>query len=311
MLQRKDRITEKKTVRSRETSGAWAVWAAARCVSDGAALLPVICGLFITTGLQAQYLPQHMTLNAGEEVTYDVYFKWGILMPRAGEGRLTFNPAVYGHTSASLYRMTFQTSKFFDSVYKMRDTIECYYAPDYALLHSSKRTDEGGYYLTDELTFSYDSQTQTRVHSRRYTPQAVKIDTVIPVTREYVFDMLGAVFFLRTLDRRQLKPDVTFPATVISGRDLVRISYRYTGEATLELAGRHYQAHHFFIDIHDRAFTQSKSAAEVWVGNDGNALPLKVRSKLRVGYAEIHYKSSARLKVSPAGQTKAGQNSPE
>ena len=252
-----------------------------------------------------------MTLNAGEEVTYDVYFKWGILMPRAGEGKLTFNPAVYGSAPASLYRMTFQTSKFFDSIYKMRDTIECYYAPDYALLHSSKRINEGGYYLTDELTFSYDSRTQTRVHSRRYTPQTMKIDTVIPVTQAYVFDMLGAVFFLRTLDCRQLKSGVAFPATVISGRDLVRISYRYTGEVTLELAGIHYHAHHFYIDIYDSAFSQSKSAAEVWVGNDGNRLPLKVRSKLKVGYAEIHYKSSARLKVSPAGQTPFKWSSPK
>ncbi|MDR1454832.1 MAG: DUF3108 domain-containing protein, partial [Tannerella sp.] len=90
------------------------------------------CGLLLAAGLKAQYLPQDMTLNDGEEATYDVYFKWGILMSRAGEGRLTFGPDAKGR---SAYRLTFRTGKFFDSVYRMRDTIECSYSPEYALLY--------------------------------------------------------------------------------------------------------------------------------------------------------------------------------
>ncbi|MDR1336887.1 MAG: DUF3108 domain-containing protein [Tannerella sp.] len=249
----------------------------------------------LPAGLKAQYLPQAMTLSAGEEVTYDVYFKWGILMSRAGEGRLTFNPSAYGGKKASKYQLTFRTSKFFDSIYRMRDTIECYYSPDCALLYSSKRTSEGGYYLIDELTFSY--REQAHVHSLRYTPERVKIDTVLSVASGYAFDMLGAVFFLRTLDWKYLKAGDAFPSTVVTGKDLIRVSYRYTGDEVVERDGIRYQTHHFFIDIYDSAFSQSKSAAEVWVGNDGNHLPVKVRSKLKIGYAEIHYRTSGQLKA--------------
>jgi hypothetical protein len=260
-------------------------------------LLVLFCCLFLPAEMKAQYLPLAMTLNAGENVTYDVYFKWGILMSRAGEGQLTFSPSMYKGKRASKYRLTFRTSKFFDSIYKMRDTIECYYSPDYALLYSSKHTNEGGYYLIDELTFSYREQEQTCVHSRRYTPEKVKIDTLLSVTSGYAFDMLGTLFFLRTLDWKHLKAGDVFPSTVVTGKDLIQVSYRYTGDEVVERDGISYRTHHFFIDIYDSAFSQSKSAAEVWVGNDGNHLPIKVRSKLKIGYAEIHYKTSGQLKA--------------
>jgi hypothetical protein len=113
----------------------------------------------------------------------------------------------------------------------------------------------------------------------------------------YVFDMLGAVFFLRTLDWKHLKNGDIFPSTVVAGRDQVKISYRYQGVAVMENDHVSYRTHHFFIDIYDPAFSQNRAAAELWVGDDENHLPLKVRSKLKIGYAEVYYKNSGKLKA--------------
>jgi hypothetical protein len=67
--------------------------------------------------------------------------------------------------------------------------------------------------------------------------------------------------------------------------------------------GIRYRTHHFFVDIYDSAFVQSKSAAEVWVGTDERHLPLKVRSKLKIGYAEIYCKTSGQPETPPNGRT--------
>ena len=45
-------------------------------------------------------------------------------------------------------------------------------------------------------------------------------------------------------------------------------------------------------DIYDDAFTQSKEAAEIWIGDDENHIPIKIRAKLKIGAAEVYYKSS-------------------
>jgi hypothetical protein len=44
---------------------------------------------------------------------------------------------------------------------------------------------------------------------------------------------------------------------------------------------------HFSIDIYDPAFAQHKNAAELWTTNDKKHTPVKVRSKLKIGYAEV------------------------
>ena len=252
--------------------------------------------VFITLNTHAQYIPQRMTLNPGENVTYDVYLKWGILMPRAGDASISLNKSNLKGRPAMQYRMLFHTANIFETIYKMRDTLSCYYAADNTLLYSRKHTVEGGYNATDELTFSYNGP-RTFIHSIRYTPTATKIDTTLQVASGYTFDMLGATFCLRTIDWKKMKIGDTFPFTVAIGRDLVPVTYRYQGQSIVERGNVKYRTHYVIIDIHDEAFTMTKASAEVWVGDDDNHIPIKIRTKVKVGYAEVHYKSSENLKA--------------
>lgn len=252
--------------------------------------------IFFPCNIEAQCLPKKMPLNYGESVFYDIYFKWGILMPRAGSACISFDNSIYKGLSASKYQLVFRTTKFFDAIYKMRDTLDCFYDQNYALLHSSKRVNEGGYYLIDDLTFSY-SDGATKVRSHRYTPVVTKIDTVLTVSSGCVSDMLSTTFFLRTLDWDHLKIGENHPFTVAIGRHLVKISFRYQGQAIVEHGDVKYRTHYFLIDIFDEAFERDESAAELWVGDDENHIPIKIRTKLKIGYAEVYYKSSINLKV--------------
>ena len=250
---------------------------------------------FTLTTIQAQYIPLNMPLNKGEDLKYDIYFKWGILMPRAGEARFSFNESNLQGQPASLYRMIFHTANIFEAIYKMRDTINCYYGPDNKLLYGVKHTVESGYDLTDILTFSYFGD-KTSVHSLRYTPTIQKIDTTLTVNSGYVFDMLGATFFLRNINRHTIKSGDVFSCTVITGKDLILTSFRYQGQAIVERDNYKYRTHHYIIDIHDDAFSQSKASAELWIGDDDNYLPIKVRTKLKIGAAEVYLKSADNLK---------------
>ena len=235
-----------------------------------------------------------MTLNRGEEIKYDIFFKWGILMPRAGEARFSFNESILQGQPASRYRMIFHTANIFEAIYKMRDTINCYYSLDNRLLYGLKHTVESGYDLTDILTFSYAGE-KTSVHSLRYTPTTTKLDTTLTVASGHVFDMLGATLFLRTIDRRTIRAGDVFTCTVITGKDLIQTSFRYQGQAIVEHNNFKYRTHYYIIDIHDDAFSESKASAELWIGDDDNYIPVKVRTKLKIGYAEVYLKSANNL----------------
>ena len=216
-------------------------------------------------------------------------------MPRAGEARFSFNETAFQGQPASRYRMIFHTANIFEAIYKMRDTINCYYGPDNKLLYGVKHTVESGYDVTDLLTFSYAGE-KTSVHSFRYTPTATKLDTTLTITSGYMFDMLGTTLFLRTINRHTVKSGDVFSCTVITGKDLIGTSFRYQGQAIVERDNYRYRTHYYIVDIQDDAFSQSKASAELWMGDDDNYIPVKVRTKLKIGYAEVYLKSADNLK---------------
>ncbi|MDR1116201.1 MAG: DUF3108 domain-containing protein [Tannerella sp.] len=232
-------------------------------------------------------------MKHGEKATYDIYFKWGLIMSRAGDATFSYDKASAVNKASSQYRMLFKSTKFFDSFYKIRDTLSAYYNDSHELVYSQKNTDEGGYYSIDKLTFTYGKE-NTRIHSLRYTPSRVRIDTVLTVEGD-VADLLGVVYYLRGLNRTKLQSGDTYPLTVAIGRDLVKIQFTYRNQAIIERDKVKYNTRYFIIDIYDEAFESTKTSAEVWIGDDDNFLPVKVRGKLKIGYAEIYYRESSGL----------------
>lgn len=243
----------------------------------------------------AQCLPDKNIFYHGEQINYDIYFKWGLLMPKAGTASFQMKNSSFESKNAWNYNLTFRTNGFAERVYKMRDTLECYFSPDLKLLYSSKRTNEKKYYLIENISFSYQGKNTTS-RSHRYDLNRTKFNTV-HVSTGCVFDVMGAALYLRSIDWNKIKTGDEFPVKVAIGRDIVNVSFRYTGQEIIERnENLKYSTRHFWVDIYDDAFEVSKEAAEVWIGDDENHIPVKVRAKLKIGAVEVHYNSSSHLK---------------
>lgn len=244
----------------------------------------------------AQSIPVRDRFNPGEITYYDLYFKWGVIMSHAGNASISIQNTTYANKPGCFYRLLFNTSGLFEKVYKMRDTIDNYYSSNMLLLFSQKRINENDYYLIDDLTFSYGNNC-VYAHSHRYTLEKTKIDTVLTSTKQYMFDMLGSTLYLRSLNWENMQNGDTFPFNVAIGRDRVNIRFRYAGQQIVERSETlKYRTHHFYVDIFDDAFTQSKSAAELWIGDDENHLPVKIRAKLKIGAVEVYYRNANGLR---------------
>ena len=141
----------------------------------------MFCLLRLFGGLgpvRAQEIPVRDRFNPGERINYEIYFKWGLIMSRAGTAAMSINETQFKGKDAFHYQLLFNTSGLFEKVYTMRDTLECFFTPDMLLLHSEKRVNENDYYLIDELTFSYPDESIV-ARSHRYTPPRTKIDTLL------------------------------------------------------------------------------------------------------------------------------------
>lgn len=255
-----------------------------------------ICVFFLCVVSLVPSRAQTLPLSHGERVDYDLYFKWGLLMSKAGLATLSVKESEYEGAPSWHYNLLFRSGGVIEKVFRMRDTMDCHYSKKPRLLFSSKRTNEGDYYLVDNLRFMYAEDDQVEIHSHRYTLKQTKIDTTL-VARDPVFDMLGATMYLRSLDWQAMSYGAEFPFTIAIGRDLVNARFRYTGQRIVEHKGTKFRTRHFYIDIYDEAFTQAKEAAEVWIGDDENHVPVKIRAKLKIGAAEVYYKDSYNLRA--------------
>lgn len=247
--------------------------------------------LFSLLTIQAQQMP----LTHGERVNYDLYFKWGLLMPKAGLATLSVKESHFEGEPSWDYRLLFRSSGMIDKVFSMRDTLECVFSQESRLLFSAKRTDDGGYYTVDDMCFDYKEQEKVAIRSRRFNRVSLRLDTTL-VAEGHVFDMLGATMYLRALDWTDIQQNEEFPFQIAIGRDIVKARYRYAGQQIVEHGDAKYRTRLFYIDIYDEAFTQAKEAAEVWVGDDENHIPIKIRAKLKIGAAEVYYKESFNLR---------------
>jgi len=243
-------------------------------------------GMAQKTGMQS------FSMKLGENYIYELSYKWGFMV-NAGEASFVYKAdrSIEGATSA--YRLLYKSSKLLDTFFKMRDTLITSYNEKNELVYSQKYSEEGTYYLVDLMKFKKDGN-KTIIQSLQYTLTKTKHDTTLVATGD-VADLLGILFYLRGINRSLLKSGDVFPLTVVVGKDLVKIQFVYQHQAIVEHKNVKYNTHYFKIDIHDDAFESSKAAAEVWIGDDDNFLPIKVRTKMKIGYIEVYYKSSSSL----------------
>lgn len=230
-----------------------------------------------------------------ETINYEVYFKWGILMPKAGTASAVMHKSTYNNETAWKYQLLAHSSGMVDKFFSVRDTVDTYFSyTKPSVLFSEKRTNEGGYYQLDRLTF-LTKDNKPAVQSFRRSVSAVKIDSLM-YGEHCIYDMLGALTFIRAIDWKNMQMGDEVFSNVAMGKDMIKVCYRYRGQQILERGGAKYKTRFFVLDVYDESFTQSKESVEVWIGDDENHIPIKIRAKLKIGAAEAYYQSSANLK---------------
>jgi hypothetical protein len=230
------------------------------------------------------------------KLTYDIYFKWGLVMPKAGTASLLVKETEYQGIPAWNTCILANTVGMINKVFSVRDTVQNYMAKENPrLLYSGKRTCEGGYYEMDDLTYSYRDN-KTYIHATRRSLNRLKADTAL-TGRQCVLDLAGSLLYAGVFSQENLNEQGHTPAIQVSmGSDLINLSYRYAEQQIVEHGAAKFRTRLFIIDIYDEAFTESREAVKMWIGDDPNHIPIKIRAKLKIGAMEIYYKSAQNLR---------------
>lgn len=231
-----------------------------------------------------------------EVLKYDIRYKYGIMMVKGGDAVQSLR--VSNNKDAAIKStLTFKTTSFFDKIYKIRDTLSSQMnykvQPQYYL----RKVNESDTKYKEETFFEAFGKSHSKARVLRVGQSGqVKLDT-LHVADNYAFDFLSIFTYIRTLDIASLPLGSTQNLSIFAGKRKINIIIRFQGQAIIERNDYlKYKTYKLELDIVDEIFNESKNAIEVWISDDRNQIPIKIKAKLKIGAAEIDLKSHENLK---------------
>ncbi|GHT09934.1 hypothetical protein FACS189432_05830 [Bacteroidia bacterium] len=244
----------------------------------------------------------------GEELTFDIHYKYGFVMLKAGTAEYFINDGSYNNKSAWNTTLNFKTTAFFDKIFKIRDSMYSQVNVNLEPLYHWREVNEGHTYFREEIVFNKYGKAYSEVHVKQENRERVKLDTILTANNPG-YDLLNILMFARSLDYPRLKHGESFNLSTFIGKSKVNIIVHFEGQTVINKSETlKYNAYKLTLDITDEVFSGSKNAMEVWISNDKNHIPLKLKAKLKIGAAEAELTSYKNLKYPLSSEIKIPAN---
>lgn len=228
--------------------------------------------------------------DAGEKLTYDLYYKYGILNVKGGRATLNTESTVYNGKDTYKLTLNASTGGLINSIYTIEDTLTSYIDKDLVPLLFIKGAAEGKDYTRERQIYKYQNG-KTSIRTIRYRNGNLSFDENI-ITDRCTYDMMSILAYVRTLDYSKMQRGHNTQVQFISGRRLVNMYIRHHGRSSIKVNnGKTYDAIELSLMILDKAFVDQEEAMRVWITDDENKLPLKINSKLKIGEMQVVLKN--------------------
>ena len=245
----------------------------------------------LINSIQAKELP----FQAKEELKFDIHYKYGLIMMKAGTANYYLTEGNYNNKKSFKTTVDFKTTSFFDKIFKMRDTLSSHLSEDMQPLYHIRTIYEGSYHIVEEVFFNSFNKDYSEVRVKRVSGPKVSFDTIIS-SKNFGYDIVNILQYIRSFDYLQMKSPVSNISTFF-GKENVKITIRNEGQTIIEKSQTlKYKTYKIALDFTDSSFNESKNAIEIWLSDDENRVPVRVRAKLGIGLAEVHLVSWKNLK---------------
>jgi hypothetical protein len=211
----------------------------------------------------------NQAFQVGEYLRY--VMRWGLVHGGYSSMEVDSIVPINGREAYHLVSKT-RTNSFFDSFFMVRDINQSWLDTVSISSHRfSKDVREGGYKKKEWIDYAYDSM-KVRIH---------KNDTVIESPlMPFIQDVLSALYYVRT---QPMKTGTDLSVEVnTSGKDWPMIVKVY-GQEKIEVACGKFSCLRIEPLLKDEGLFETKGRILVWVTDDARHIPVKMRTKIKIG----------------------------
>jgi hypothetical protein len=238
---------------------------------------------------------QNDAFKAGERITYDLYYKYGLFNAKSGTGFIETSQTSYKGQNAYKIYMQANTSGIINSIYTVNDTLTGYVDMNMIPLLFTKEASEGDEYTKEQQVYSYENDS-VKIRAIRNRNGKAAFDEVV-ATDKCTYDYISILSYARNLDYSNMKTGQNIPVNFVSGRKIVNMYIRYLGTTNVKANdGKSYDVIQLSMMILDNSFTNQKEAMRVTLTNDKNRLPIVINTSLKVGSIKVILKNYSNIK---------------
>ncbi len=220
----------------------------------------------------------NQAFQAGEEITYIIYYNWNLVWLSAGE--VTFRVIPNGDEyKLSAYGKTYPSYNWF---FKVEDRYESFVDTTSLLPSLSVRdVQEGSYTVYDRVEFDQVNHTAT---SLRGDTRAEAKPT------DYSFencmhDILSIVYFVRNIQVEKMRIGESIPIEIFMDKEVWPLKVTFEGrDDKKKIRGKgKWRSLQFSPDLIEGSYFKEGDKMNIWVSDDRNRMPLLIESPVSVG----------------------------
>ena len=239
-----------------------------------------------------RYIPNE-SFATGEVLTYRVH--WGLV--NAGEAVMRVSDTYFTVNDRPCYKIDVfgKTTGLADVAIRVRDNWGAYVDTASIVPHKAYRyIQEGKYRKNEMVNFDHENDRATVLHLDKET-RKLKKKEAFSVPND-VLDIVGGYYFLRTIDYDNYKKGDIIKVSSFFDKEVYELEIRFLGRETIKTRVGEINALVMAPSLPDNDFFSDGDPVKVWISDDRNKVPLKVKAEIAVGAIEIDIKEMQNLR---------------
>ena len=248
--------------------------------------------------VDAQCFDGETAFSPGEKITYKVAYNWGIVWVDAGEVSFKTDTLDFKGSKSYYFESVGKSYSFYNWFFKVDDHFRSWCNMNTLEPISFKReTSEGGYWVKNNYEFQADGRIFSSV---LHKDKPLMLDTINAFP--YTFDVLSAIYYVRTFDLGGAMEGDEFPVNFIIDGELFTLSIVFWGNEEIKNRnGKIYSCEKLSVKLVAGTIFKGEEELFVWLIDDENRIPLMVEAKVLVGSVKAYLTSYEGLKYDLSG----------
>ena len=220
------------------------------------------------------------SFNAGEKITYTIFYNVIGLYVNAGEAQFTIKPTKWEGEAAFAFTATGHSNRRYDWIFKVRDKYESIVDSKTLLPYFFSRSiNEGSFHQNQTLTFNQKSKEVT-------TQKGLSFKAA-----DCTFDVISAVYAVRNLDFSNLQVNEKVYLNFFLDNELFPSYFKYLGKEIIQTRFGKFKAIKIAPLLVKGSMFEGGELMTIWVTDDDNHVPIRIETPIIVGSIKVDMKS--------------------